>query len=374
MAAFDLDRADALRAADPEGMLGLVEDFEEQCRRAVDLGSRAPVPERGEVRAVVMAGMGGSAIGGDLLRTCLAPVLGVPWVVHRDYGLPAWVGPDTLLLVGSYSGNTEETLSAFEEGVRRGATVVCLASGGTMAERARALGLPLVEVPAGLPPRAALGYSFFPLAVLLTRMGLAAIPGGDIEEALAEIGRSRVRWGRERSVDENGAKTLAHALVGSLPVVYSADGVLSSVALRWKGQFNENSKTLAYVNVFPEVDHNEIEGWEGAGEIGRRIHLILLRDREDTRRVQYRMEVTAGIIGARAGGRTEVWSRGTGRMARVFSLVCLGDFTSVYLALLTGQDPTPVDNIGRLKEALAGMPVSFGPDEDGDRTGKDGIQ
>ena len=277
-------------------------------------------------------------------------------MVNRGYGLPEWVDADTLLLAASYSGNTEETLHAFEEGVSRGATVVCLTSGGTLAARALEAGLPLIRIPGGLPPRAALGYSFFPLAVVLGRLGLVPASDTDLAEALETIRSAGERWGRSRPGAENSAKSLALALDGCLPLVYVGDGLLSSVATRWKGQFNENSKILAYTAVFPEVNHNEIEGWEGARRLGQRAHLVLLRDIDDSPRVQRRMEVTTGIIGDRADRITELWGDGRCRMARMFSLVCLGDFVSVYLALLSGTDPTPVDNIQRLKDALTSLP------------------
>lgn len=355
MEGVDLDRVESFASVDPDGMLALVEGFQDQCRRAIEVGKRAPLPARRDFRSIVLAGMGGSAIGGDLLRTCLAGELNVPWVVNRDYGLPKWVGTETLLLAASYSGDTEETLAAFEEGLARGATVFCLASGGTLGARAQELGLPLAEIPSGLPPRAALGYSFFPLAVVLGRLGLAPVRGTEMEEALTAIGRASERWGRDRPVAQNAAKGLAERLVGRLPVVYAGEGLLSSVAVRWKGQLNENSKELSYYALFPELNHNEVEGWRGVGPLGRNIHLILLRDREDSPRVQHRMEITADIIGERAGEITELWSEGAGRMARMFSLVCLGDFVSVYLALRSGRDPTPVENIGRLKRALASL-------------------
>ncbi len=354
MQGWDLDGVDGLSTADPGGMLGRVEGFEDQCREAIEIGRNAPLPPKSTFRNIVMAGMGGSAIGGDLLRTCFGGDFRQPWTVSRDYDLPGWVGKETLLLAASYSGNTEETLQAFEAGLSRGATVVCLTSGGELEKRARERDLPVVRIPGGLPPRAALGYSFFPLAVVLGRLGLASVADAALTEALGAIGRCREESGNSRPEADNRAKTLARSLRGYLPLIYSGNGLLSSVALRWKGQLNENAKQLAYTNVFPEVNHNEIEGWEAIGEPGRRIHLILLRDTEDSPRIRLRMDVTAEIIGDRAGRITELWSTGEGRMARMFSLVCLGDFVSVYLALLSGVDPTPVENITRLKKVLAG--------------------
>jgi len=352
----DLDRVDRIESADPGGMLRLVEGFSDQCGQAVEVGQKARLPETRAFRNIVVAGMGGSAIGGDLLGRCFEKDLRQPWFVNRNYSLPAWVDARTLLLVVSYSGNTEETLQAFEEGVSRGATIVCLTSGGSLSAEAEKRDLPLIRIPGGLPPRAALGYSFFPLAVVLGRLELVSLTDADLAEALETIRSAGDCWGRSAPGSENSAKALAGALVGCLPVLYAGDGLLSPVATRWKGQFNENSKSLAYMNVFPEVTHNEIEGWEGAAGLGVRSHVVFLRDIDDSPRIQRRMEVTAGIIGNRAGHITELWSEGKGRMARMFSLVCLGDFVSVYLALLSGRDPTPVDNINRLKEALADLP------------------
>jgi glucose/mannose-6-phosphate isomerase len=353
MGKTELDAPESFESADPGGMLALVEAFGEQCREAVELGLAAPLPGRRDFRNILTVGMGGSAIGGDLLRCCFAPGLRQPWFVNRDYSVPAWVDQDTLLLASSYSGNTEETLEAVEQGISSRATVVCLTSGGRLAEIAQERDLPLIQVPGGLPPRAALGYSFFPVAVVLDRLGLVNAPEEDLAEALDLIDASASRWGRENATPKNSAKSLAVMLEDRLPVIYSGAGLLAAVGVRWRNQFSENSKILSYSNVFPELNHNEIVGWEGAGEQGRRIHLILLRDAEDSPRVQHRMRVTTDIMGDRAAGLSQVWTEGKGRIARMFSLVCLGDFTSVYLALLTGRDPTPVESIDRLKAALA---------------------
>ncbi|MCK4546265.1 MAG: bifunctional phosphoglucose/phosphomannose isomerase [Candidatus Eisenbacteria sp.] len=356
MAAVDLDNPQSFDALDTGGMLTLVEEFGEQCSQAIELGRGTPLPESRDFRAVVTLGMGGSAIGGDLLRSCVGNGMAQPWFINRDYGLPRWVGEGTLMLVSSYSGNTEETLAAFEEGISRGATAICLTSGGRLEQLAKERGLPMVRLPGGLPPRAALGYSFFPTAVILGRMGLAAVTEEDLSETLEVIRRSANGWGRARPAAENQAKSMALMLENRVPVIYAGDELLGSVATRWRNQFNENSKILAHSNVFPELNHNEIEGWEGADPMGGQVHLIFLQDQEDSPPIQRRMKVTDEIIGKRAAGISRLWCEGTGRIARVFSLVCLGDFVSVYLALIRGQDPTTIRNINCLKEALANVP------------------
>jgi glucose/mannose-6-phosphate isomerase len=357
MPVIDLDGRDRIERADPGGMLLRVERLGDQCREAVEIGRRAALPAAREVRSVLFAGMGGSAIGGDLLGTCFAGSLRVPWVVHRDYGVPGWVDSGTLVVASSYSGDTEEALEAFEGACERGATVLCLTSGGELGRRADARGVPVVRVPGGGPPRAALGYSFFPLAVVLGRLGLVDLEDGDLEEGLATIGSVCERCGRDRAQAGNPAKSLAASLSGALPVLYSGPGILSAVAVRWKGQLHENAKVLAHANLFPELDHNEIEGWENAGAVGRSVHVILLRDAEDSVRMSQRMAMTLDLIAPHARGVTELVSEGRGRIARMFSLVVLGDFTSVYLAFLGGVDPTPVGSIESLKRALGKIPA-----------------
>ncbi|PZN09103.1 MAG: bifunctional phosphoglucose/phosphomannose isomerase, partial [Bacillota bacterium] len=310
-------------------------------------------------RAVVVAGLGGSAIGGDFVAAVVEPQATVPVVVHRDYGLPGWVGARDLVFTVSYSGATEETLSAYAEARRRGAAVVAVASGGPLLERAaadEAAGAPVrrVVVPGGLAPRAALGYLMLPVLYLTCAWTGLDDPSAQVEEAIAVL-RSQAR-----EVEPNGpggpVQALARALLDRPVFVYGAGRLGQAAAYRWQCQLNENAKLLAHSHAFPELDHNEVMGWEGAAEGGRRPLVVLLQAAADHPRNRARMDITADLIGDRAEWVT-VASRGQGRLAQLLSLAYVGDAVSVYAALLRGLDPSAIASIQRLKERLAALPA-----------------
>lgn len=341
-----------LRRADNQGMYDIVRDFPAQWREGRRLALEADLGglDLGDVRQVLVAGMGGSAIGGELLRVLAAPVAPLPVTVARGYRLPAWVGPQTLVIASSYSGNTEETLAMLGEAEARGAAIVGVATGGTLAERLGAAGHPLLTLPGGLMPRAALGYSLTALLTLAERLGLLHLGAASWDEAealLATMSESLA------VASDNRALTLARQLEGRLPFVYRSDGLAEAAGLRWINQLQENAKVLAFGNVFPELNHNEITGWEVPAPWHARCAIVVLRDRDDPPRTQRRIAVTRMLLEPRAGAWIEVESRGTSALARVLSLVYLGDWVSLYLAALRGVDPTPIVLIDRLKNALA---------------------
>lgn len=345
---------DDIRSVDIAGMAGLIREFPAQVRHAVAIGDDAALrrPPK-DIRAVVVCGLGGSAIGGDLLRSYLADELRVPFIVNRHYTLPAFVGPRTLVVVSSYSGNTEETVSAHREALRRKAPTLCITSGGTTAKLAGRSKAPLISVPGGLPPRAALGYSFFPLLAALGRWGIVRSRPRDIRETIALLEAKAVEYG-DPGTGANRALQLAELLRGRLSVVYASTERLDAVATRWRGQIAENGKSLMFGNVLPEMNHNELVGWKALTGPMERMQVLFLRDRDDHRKVQLRMEITKEIVARHAGGVAEVWSEGKSMLARIFSLVHLGDWTSLYLAVLHREDPTPVEVIDHLKRELAG--------------------
>lgn len=348
-----LDNLEFLAAGDPAGMGKAVAGLPEQCEEAFQIGMGAPLPEAAGVKQVVVAGIGGSAIGADLLRGYAEGELAVPFLVNRNYGLPAFVGPDTLVIVSSYSGNTEETLSAYTLARERGAKLFAIASGGEVERRATADGVPFCRIPGGYSPRAALGYSFFPLLAVFSRLGLLRDRTEDVAEAVRVLQEQREELRPETPFADNPAKRLAERLYGRLPFFYGASPWSSVAAYRWKGQLNENAKNLSHSNAFPELNHNETVGWEFPAGLTAQTEVVLLRDREDHPKVQKRFEVTATIMRPHVSGITEVWSRGNSILARLFSLIYQGDFTSYYLALLNGVDPTPVKVIDYLKGELA---------------------
>jgi len=351
---FNLDDVGAMRQMDPGGMTDLIVGLPEQLKEAYDIGLKAEIPaEFSQVKNVVISGLGGSAIGGDLLRSLTIGESKVPISVNRDYDIPAYVGPDTLFIASSYSGNTEETLQAFDLAVKAGARVLCISSGGKLTERATQLGIPVVKIPGGPAPRAALGYSFIPLLVIMRRLGIVHDHPGDISEMLSVVTGLREVLGPESPESVNQAKQLARKMHGRLPIIYGTEGYKAVVAQRWKGQINENSKAPAYWNVYPELDHNEIVGWKTNRELLSKMYVINLRDNAESAKMQKRIEVTSEVIGRYAAGVEHVWAIGKSALARLFSLVYIGDFASLYLALLNCEDPLPVESISYLKQQLA---------------------
>ena len=309
----------------------------------------APAPARGVPRHVVVAGMGGSAVAGDLVSALATDRASVPVTVWRAYGVPAFVGPESLVVATSYSGNTGEAVAALDAALRHGAAAAVVTSGGILSELARERNLPLVRLPGGLMPRFALGYLFFPLVGLVESLGVTLL--GDTERAealdLLEVMGRELEPGRPEAGNE--AKRLARSLDGRIPVIYGS-GFAAAVAYRWKTQLEENAKLLAFHGRLPEVDHNEIEGWRDPGARG--FHAVFLRDAEEDEVTARRIALTRELIRERAGGMSEVWARGQGRLARLFSLIYVGDWAGYYLALLRGVDPSPVEMIEEIKRRL----------------------
>ena len=292
--------------------------------------------------AVVIAGMGGSAMGGELLRGLVMADCPVPITRVRGFGIPTWAGPDTLVVCVSHSGETAETLACARQAHAQGAAVLGVGAGGTLQVLAGEWGMPFAAVPGGgMQPRAALGYLFGAMAGAFAACGLAG-PG------IAE----RCAVGAE-SCDRALAADLGERLAGLVPLIYGA-GPLAAVAYRWKTQFNENAKMHAFSHAFPELSHNEIEGW--AGESGARCAVVVLRDPDDGPDVARQIDVTIELIAARPALLEVVFGSGEDVAARAFSLVALGDLVSYHAALARGVDPTPVEWLVELKRRVAGAP------------------
>ncbi|MDD4334233.1 MAG: bifunctional phosphoglucose/phosphomannose isomerase [Desulfotomaculaceae bacterium] len=351
---FDLNNFEDLCRLDSTGMMAALEGLSAQCSYAVcNILKDVELPNIEAISNIVVTGLGGSAIGGDLLRVYTADKIPVPVTVNRDYFLPKFVGPDTLVFAVSYSGNTEETLSAYEEARAGGASVMAITTGGKLAAMALRDGVPLAKIPTGCAPRAATGYLFIPTLGILQRLGLLPDLTGEINDMASYIKELHKKIGPESPREENVSKQVAHKLYKKIPVIWGTTGITEVVAQRWKGQINENAKAPAYWNVFPELNHNEIVGFEYPREILNNIHVIILRDERDHLRVQKRIEITKGIIGNVVDGFTEVWASGDGDLAKLFSLIYTGDYASLYLAALYGTDPGPVKTIDYLKLELA---------------------
>jgi glucose/mannose-6-phosphate isomerase len=294
--------------------------------------------------------MGGSGIGGELAIAVLGDRASRPIACARDYALPGWTTPEATVLCASYSGETEETLAAYDAAGAVGARRIVVTTGGKLAAAARADGVPVVPLPGGFQPRAAVGY------MLVTALEVAALCGAgpslhsEIDVAAAHIEELVTEWGPDGAPDSL-AKKLAGALQGTIAQIAGA-GLTTPVAYRWKTQLNENASVPAFANQLPELDHNEIVGWSGAHELGR-FAAIFLDDSDLHPRVRQRIQLTRGLINSGAAATFSIDSSGETRVERLLSLVLLGDLVSLYLAILRGIDPSPVEVIERLKAELA---------------------
>ena len=351
-----LDDFKAIEKYDASGMLELMESFPEQCKEARRIGDSFKLPKnfKTNYKNIVCIGMGGSAIGADLVRSYIADDLGIPLFVNRNYTLPNFVDEHTLVIVSSYSGNTEEVLSAYRDARSRGSEIIVITSGGKLEKTTKEDKAPCIKIPSGLPPRCALGYSFFPLLILLSKIGIIKDQALLIDEAISvlrKIGRCGLTF--KVRYKDNQAKRIASDIHGKLPVIYSGQDHIDSIVTRWRGQFAENAKTLSSTHLFPEMNHNEIVGWENPRSILKNSVVIMLRDAADHPRISKRMDVTKNIFKKEKIKVIEICSSGKELLARMFSLIYIGDFVSFYLAILNGVDPTPVERITYLKKELA---------------------
>lgn len=335
-------------------MLGLLLDFPQQCRWAWQIArdTRVVFGQR-DFRNIVFAGLGGSAIGADLVRSYLYFESSLPICVAREYELPAYVDANSLVFVSSYSGNTEETLSAYAQAREKGACIVAVSSGGKLKEYALNDKVPFIEIPKGIPPRAALGYSSIVLLGLLAKLGLI----NNIDASVAEMVKV-LEVLRDKNLKpaiaqkDNVSKYIAARLFKKLAFIYSSSVHFDAVATRFRGQLSENSKALALTHVFPEMNHNEIVGWENPKKLFKDFVVIMLRDKFMHPRVAMRMDITKEVIKKEGVSVLEIWSRGQDLLTRMFSLIYIGDFISFYLAILYGIDPTPVEKVNYLKAKL----------------------
>jgi glucose/mannose-6-phosphate isomerase len=372
-----LDDPAQLEAGDPGGMLPAVASAAAQVREAAVLAAEAGVArltEDGRPRAVVVCGMGGSGIAGDVLAAVAGPSCPVPVVTHRGYGLPAWVGPVDLVVVVSCSGSTEETLSALEEAVRRGCRLMVVGRAGSpvddLGQRGRAVFVPVTQ---GRQPRATMWALSTPLVAAAHGLGLLQAPAEAVEEAATTLEDVADRCRVDAASLVNPAKRLALDLQGRLPVLWGTSPLAGAVAYRFACQLNENAKAPAVWGVLPEANHNQVVAFDGsfagassAGgdddffrdrgddeEQEARISLVLLRDRDEHPQVARRAEVSAELARERDVPVLQLQAEGTSAFARLASLVGLTDYASTYLALAQGLDPTPVDAITALKQRIA---------------------
>jgi len=347
-----LDDPSLRTSRDPSDMLGTVLAMPAQLREAWQRSAAAPPPAPAAAPDhVVAVGMGGSAIAADLLAASLRGRLGLPFAVVRDGQLPAYVGRRSLVIATSYSGETGETLAAADAALHAGARLVAITSGGRLAALAARHGT-VLTVRGGLQPRAALAYLLAPMLAALAAWGMVppaepeGVEAADVLDAVVRDAAPEVPTGA------NPAKDLAERWVDRIPAVYAGSPDVAPAARRWKTQLNENAKTLALWDTFPELTHNEIVGWGLPEDLAGRLAAVVLLGGGEGPADLRRIRVTQETALRRAGNVSEVRARGDGALARVLSLVLLGDLASVYLAYRRGIDPTPVAAIDAVKRGV----------------------
>lgn len=353
MIMIDLDDLSIYQRLDPAGSRHHLRKLPEQCREAWAEALAFHLPDGlGHVDQVVVAGMGGSGIGGDLLRSLADTESTVPVLVQRDYELPAFVDSRTLVIASSYSGNTEEVLACFHQALERKAKLLAMTTGGQLQALAQEKGIPTFLIGYQAPPRAALGYSFIPLMALLQRAGLLLDKRKDVEEMVEVLEELIPRIQETVPEAANPAKNLATRLFGRLSVVYGG-GILTEVARRWKTQFNENSKAWAFFEQLPEVHHNAVTGYAFPAEVAQRVFVILLHSTHLHPRVMLRYHITQEMLDQAGIAHHAVEAKGSSPLSQMMSTILLGDYVSFYLALLNEVDPSPVPVIDAVKERLA---------------------
>ena len=351
---MNLDDLKQIAELDKENMLDLLMRFPKQCEDALFIGEHTKIKDayKRSYSHIVFIGVGGSAIGGDIVKDYVDGEIGTPIFVNRDYKVPAFVNKNTLIFASSYSGNTEETLSAYADARKKGAKIIAITSDGRLKDLALRNRDMLIKIPKGYPPRCALGYSVIPATVALSKLGLIKDKKREIKAAvqlLDNLGRKKLAPSvREKA---NMSKGLARRLYNRFAAIYSSNE-MGSVATRWREQFGENSKTLSSTHVFPEMNHNEITGWVYPKGLLKGFTAIMLKDKGDHPRLKKRISITASILKRAKFTVLEVESQGKALFERMLSLIYIGDFVSFYLAILNRVDPTPVERIVYLKKQL----------------------
>ncbi len=337
-------------------------DFPEHCQDALRRSRKLKIPDRvqvssglsveyGKPREVLIVGMGGSAIGGEILKDWLSGSLRVPLEICRDYQIPVYAGRKSLVIAVSYSGNTEETLNSFLGAVSRGCMTVAVTSGGMLGDLCEKMGIPKVLVPEGMIPRSAIAYLFFPLIVILEKFGLISGTEDEVNEAVQILARIRDEVVAEVPITQNRSKQVAAALSDGIPVFYG-DRYSRAIAYRSRTQANENSKLLALSGFLSEIDHNDVLGWEAPAEFTNRFSVVFLRTADDIEEMRLRTDITRDLIADKAMRITEVFPEGESTLARMLSVMYVADVASIYLAVMNGVDSMSMRSITDLKNRL----------------------
>ncbi len=353
-----LDDPEIYRQHDTGNMLGFIDEMPELCRQAWQTASDFELPkDYTKINKVVVLGMGGSAIGGDLVSSLISKEAKIPIILHRDYNLPAFVNDKTLVIASSYSGATEETLTAFTEALKTGAKKLAITAGGKLRKITREKNIPAFIVDYQSQPRAALPFSIMPILCFLQKLGIIGDKTEEIAETIDLLSNLSSELTAASPLSGNLAKKLASRIHGRMAIIYGSEH-LSQVAHRWKTQFNENGKTWAFYEVFPELNHNAVVGYEFPKNLSQKLIVIMLRPSDISDRLRARYDITGKLLEEAGVGYEIVESRGKSPLSQVMSTVMLGDYVSYYLAMLNGVDPTPTRAIDYLKGELGKLPKS----------------
>ena len=343
-----LDSKASIKSLDQKDMLGMIEKMPAHLSDGLRRGRVAGLP-RFTPKDIVVCGMGGSAIGGHLLEEWLADESRIPCFVCSSYSLPASVSKDSLVMVASYSGNTEESLSMFEEARKRRAKIVCISSGGRLARMSESVDVPCAKIPSGMVPRSTLGYVFGAMLGVLERSGVISVDK-QLDESAKMMNRAASYCRQSVPTSDNPAKMLAHELFSCVPVIIGHD-LSRPVARRWANQMSENAKVIAHSSELPEMDHNEIVGWMKDAR-SKNFAPVFLEHETRNRSMKKRIAATKEMLG-RVTHVYSVSALGTSPMAKMFSLIMIGDYASVYLAFLKHEDPSSTEPIDELKQMLS---------------------
>ncbi len=348
-----LDQPNKVKAIDKNNMLKACEKTPDYCKDAVKRAERVGMPNSYKLpKNVIIAGMGGSAIGGELLKDWLHDRAAIPIEVCRDYILPAYANENSLVIAVSYSGETEETLSAFLEAVKRRCMIIAVSSGGHLQTFSQKLTIPHITIPTGLPaPRAAIAYLLFPLVILMEKLCVAKKTSEEIKETFYVLQKISEENAIRTPLENNIAKKTALEIGDTVPIIYGFRQY-NAVARRLKCQFNENSKVPSKFDIFSELNHNEVVGWEAPENLTKNFSIIFIRDPNELPKIKQRIEVTKQIASKKVRRILEIRSVGKQKLSKMLSAMYLGDFVSIYLALLRGVDPTPTKTITHLKREM----------------------